>query len=206
MATTQRRPLPSPPRPHLVPLDVHDEYMGLPASYPYSAYVSPFPYQAPFSRQPDAGFGEQTSTLRGGTLLHKGFYDLLSLIPSTPSPSRLFWRAQNDEPVAGPRYEEIPPDTVPVATDASLAPQSPSPRSPPPGRNLKGRRISKDMVSKPTNFMYVRRALYCNSRQFKNNTKCRHLVHASDADQAEALLTRWGPEGQGKVAGSASPL
>ena len=31
----------------------------------------------------------------------------------------------------------------------------------------------------------------------------RHLVHASDADQAEALLTRWGPEGQGKVGGSA---
>lgn len=30
---------------------------------------------------------------------------------------------------------------------------------------------------------------------------CSHLVHASDADQAEALLTRWGPEGQGKLGG-----
>jgi len=29
-----------------------------------------------------------------------------------------------------------------------------------------------------------------------------HLVHASDADQAHALLTRWGPEGQGKLGGS----
>lgn len=48
-----------------------------------------------------------------------------------------------------------------------------------PNRNLRGRRISKDMVSKPTGFV--------------------HLVHASDADQAEALLTRWGPEGQGKL-------
>ena len=28
-----------------------------------------------------------------------------------------------------------------------------------------------------------------------------HLVHASDADQAHALLTRWGPEGQGKLGG-----
>lgn len=26
-----------------------------------------------------------------------------------------------------------------------------------------------------------------------------HLVHASDADQAEALLTRWGPDGLGKL-------
>jgi len=28
-----------------------------------------------------------------------------------------------------------------------------------------------------------------------------HLVHASDADQAEALLTRWGPDGLGKLGG-----
>ena len=28
-----------------------------------------------------------------------------------------------------------------------------------------------------------------------------HLVHASDADQAEALLTRWGPDGMGKLGG-----
>ncbi len=38
----------------------------------------------------------------------------------------------------------------------------------------------------------------------KNNTLnvfIRHLVHASDVDQAEALLSRWGPEGQGKLGG-----
>jgi hypothetical protein len=29
----------------------------------------------------------------------------------------------------------------------------------------------------------------------------RHLVHASDAEQAEALLTRWGPDGLGKLGG-----
>lgn len=29
-----------------------------------------------------------------------------------------------------------------------------------------------------------------------------HLVHASDADQAEALLSRWGPDGMGKIAGT----
>jgi len=37
------------------------------------------------------------------------------------------------------------------------------------------------MVSKPTGFVYI------------------HLVHASDADQAEAFLTRWGPDGLGKL-------
>lgn len=29
----------------------------------------------------------------------------------------------------------------------------------------------------------------------------RHLVHASDADQAEALLRRWAPDGMGKLGG-----
>ncbi|KAG2368113.1 kinase-like protein [Suillus spraguei] len=43
----------------------------------------------------------------------------------------------------------------------------------------KGRRVSKAIVSRPTGFV--------------------HLVHASDAGQAEALLTRWGPDGLGKL-------
>jgi len=37
----------------------------------------------------------------------------------------------------------------------------------------------------------------CNERASHFTT--RHLVHASDADQAEALLTRWGPDGMGKL-------
>ena len=32
-------------------------------------------------------------------------------------------------------------------------------------------------------------------------TRFRHLVHASDADQAEALLRRWAPDGMGKLGG-----
>ncbi|KAG2146052.1 kinase-like domain-containing protein [Suillus bovinus] len=43
----------------------------------------------------------------------------------------------------------------------------------------KGRRVTKALVSRPTGFL--------------------HLVHASDAGQAEALLTRWGPDGLGKL-------
>lgn len=74
-----------------------------------------------------------------GTVLHKGFYDLLAVIP-TPSPSA-FWRTKQPESnqlVAGPRYEQLPQDT-----------QSP-PRKP--------RKISKDMVSKPTGFVCVQLA------------------------------------------------
>ncbi|PPQ62918.1 hypothetical protein CVT24_006158 [Panaeolus cyanescens] len=106
----------------------------------------------------------QTSSIPVGTILHKGFYDLLAMIP-TPSPSRLLWRAQpptspEHSILAGPRYEDLTTNVI-----------KSSPK--------KGRRVSKDMVSKPTGFV--------------------HLVHASDADQLEALLTRWGPDGVGKL-------
>ncbi|KAH9931119.1 kinase-like protein [Epithele typhae] len=142
---SSRRPLPTPPGPasradweHLYPPN------GLPGAHPdLYAFGSPHPAR--------------------WTLLHKGFYDMLALIPSSPSPSRFFWPRQGpaDELISGPRYEQIP------NTRCSAQCLLPS------------RRISKDMVSRPTGFI--------------------HLVHASDADQATALLTRWGPEGQGKL-------
>ncbi|KAJ7188052.1 kinase-like protein [Mycena filopes] len=165
------RPLPSPPSgPRASP---YDDYRGRdehrPDGYPFSG-----PYFAPYS-YPQAP--QLPTTLPGGTLLHKGFYDLLSMIP-TPSPSRLIWGAPAvEEPavVAGPRYEEIRPRAPPAngPPPKQVAPST----SPPPVR--KGRRISKDMVSRPTGFV--------------------HLVHASDADQFEALLSRWGPDGMGKL-------
>ncbi|KAK7472662.1 hypothetical protein VKT23_000775 [Stygiomarasmius scandens] len=129
------RPLPTPPGP------------------PVPLYYDPYPQQ------------QHSSVFAGGTLLHKGFYDLLTMIPT---PSSRLWQQQSQQPdiLAGPRYEHIQP----------LPPQTPAS---PPLSPRRGRRISKDMVSKPTGFI--------------------HLVHASDADQAEALLTRWGPDGLGKL-------
>ncbi|KAG1862558.1 kinase-like domain-containing protein [Suillus subalutaceus] len=110
--------------------------------------------------------------LPAGTFLHKGFYDLLAMIP-TPSQSRFLWGGGGSNQVpptdgeiisAGPRHEDI----------------NPKPRHTPGSSPLKkGRRVSKAMVSRPTGFV--------------------HLVHASDAGQAEALLTRWGPDGLGKL-------
>ncbi|KAH8119243.1 kinase-like protein [Phellopilus nigrolimitatus] len=138
-------------------------------------YVSSAPYPQ-YASRPQPVREEVTSSFPGGTILHKGFYDLLALIPSTTTASRLFWGAPKDEPkdepVAGPRYESIAPKS-PALHGAPV--KTPSPNASP----RKGRRLSKDMVSKPTNFV--------------------HLVHASDADQAEALLTRWGPDGMGKI-------
>ncbi|KAG6920277.1 hypothetical protein DXG01_005046 [Tephrocybe rancida] len=135
-------------------------------------------------------YDEPTSSVPAGTLLHKGFYDLLAMIP-TPSPSRLIWGTPRPVPitpdpiVAGPRYENIGPSPT---------------RALPPASAKKGRRISKDMVSKPTGFVCVS---YVMSYTLPDVDLIlgtfRHLVHASDADQLEALLTRWGPDGLGKL-------
>ncbi|CAE7220852.1 unnamed protein product [Rhizoctonia solani] len=128
---------------------------------------------------------------RNATLVHRGFYDLLSLVPGTAGVGVGTRRGQlntmwpNDELVAGQRYEDIParrpaPAPPPGGTYTRPAgvPVSP-PRAQEPTSPKGKRRISKDMVSQPMGFV--------------------HLVHASDADQAEALLSRWGPDGIGKL-------
>ncbi|GBE81094.1 Serine/threonine-protein kinase CBK1 [Sparassis crispa] len=177
MAASPRRALPIPPGPPLLEFQPYwDGSPSLPSSYHYS--------NTPYMTVPDPPLVPHTATyddqptsriLRGGTLLHKGFYDLLSLIPSAPYPSRLLWR-DSPEPVAGPRYGDITPSVNPAAKPLQIHPNNPVAT---PAKNLNRRRISKDMVSKPTGFV--------------------HLIHASDVDQAEALLMRWGPEGQGKL-------
>lgn len=148
-----RRPLPIPP---IYTQERYDFYgnQDMPQnSYLYSSFIpSPFPYPSYPPDTPANDVGEP-SALRGGTLLHKGFYDLLALIPSTPSPSRLFWRGPNPEPVAGPRYEDITSVGPPAANVAQADVKPTPPTSPPPVKNLKARRISKDMVSKPTGFV-----------------------------------------------------
>jgi hypothetical protein len=163
MAYAARRPLPPPP------MDINgvNEYSGLPrspvssadmysASSPYSAI--PFPY-FPFSSRPAAedSYAPTRSILAGGTLLHKGFYDLLALA----TPSRFFAAATPSKLTAGPRYEQInpgsPPAIVPSALEAKNVVKPPAPGAVTP--LVKNRRISKDMVSSPTGFVYVRSTL-----------------------------------------------
>ncbi|KAG5219604.1 kinase domain-containing protein [Salix suchowensis] len=97
-----RRPLPA------LPTMRAEYYHDLPRSPAmYSATNPYFNSQVPYSpfsdhRAPDLR-EEPTSSVPVGTMLHKGFYDLLAMIP-TPSPSRLLWGppAPSEPIVAGP--------------------------------------------------------------------------------------------------------
>lgn len=155
------RPLPSPPGPQGY-YNLERPMGSQMGAYSSDPYFSRYPNgprtprtAAPY---PPRDAGERPSVLAGGTLLHKGFYDLLSLIP-TPSPSR-FLQGWTQPPatqvLAGPRYEEIGQPGAPAFGKPISRPRSPPsspPLSTPPPK--KGRRVSKDMVSKPTNFVYV---------------------------------------------------
>ena len=143
MAFLYNRPLPSPPS--MANQSSQQYFEADPDMYrPTNPYFSPHSY-LPFTH----GIrDEPPTTLRGGTLLHKGFYDLLAMIP-TPSPSRLFWGVPRPQPeIAGPRYDDIPAQQT-IRTTTQLPPPvaAVTPR--------KGRRISKDMVSSPTGFVYA---------------------------------------------------
>lgn len=76
-----------------------------------------------------------------GTIIHKGFYDLLAYTSSF---------------IAGPRYESIPPSSPPVVVESSaaakaLALDKGNYASPNPGPKP-GARITKDMISHPREF------------------------------------------------------
>ena len=118
-------------------------------------YGAPFPpIRAPenVNAARSGGFYQQTSKiLAGGTILHKGFYDLLSLIPTPASASR-FWASLTPDPIAGPRYEDQA--MKPAPNTLTLPADSPKHAQPLPGKS-NGRRITKDMVSKPTGFVYA---------------------------------------------------
>jgi len=138
-----QRPLPVPPagasspkgpRPNHSPEPMREDLYSL-----NSPYYMPGAYSSYAPYAPDLYEETQTTSVPVGTFLHKGFYDLLAMIP-TPSPSRLLWKAPAHLPeasiVAGPRYEDQ------GYTGTKAMPK-------------KGRRVSKDMVSKPTGFVYV---------------------------------------------------
>ncbi|KAH7108074.1 kinase-like protein [Auriculariales sp. MPI-PUGE-AT-0066] len=161
-----RRPLPHPPdvAPYQ-PVSSADLYAGGPSSS-----------GAGGSRFSPWAFPPTSSTLQAGTLLHKGFYDLLALIPGTPTASKLLgWGIPTTTVQTAPQgpVGMTAPGTTRYEDHLSPA----TPRAQPLPR--KPRKITKDMISRPTGFV--------------------HMIHASDADQAEALLRRWGPDGMGKI-------
>ncbi|KAL4080316.1 kinase-like domain-containing protein, partial [Scleroderma yunnanense] len=164
MAVRSARPLPDPPVETYGDHPINSDLVPLVTSspYPYPSYCPP---------PSDVYDGATPTLLPAGALLHRGFYDLLAMIP-TPSPSRLLWGVT--QPQRPTKAMAIWYEKINAKNDVNSG-QALPPFTPP----KKVRIISKDMVSPPTRFV--------------------HLVHASDADQAEALLTRWGPDGMGKL-------
>lgn len=161
MASPYGRPLPVPPNTRYeagpgMPFLVHNVYSNTPKSSA-DIYANPMHYVPgtpityhPATQASPATQAEQggSSFLLGGAMLHKGFYDLLAMIP-TATASRFLWGQgppkDDTAVVAGPRYENIPPRSPPAAA------ASPNPNTIATPR--KGRRLSKDMVSKPMNFV-----------------------------------------------------
>lgn len=138
MAVRSARPLPRPPIEASEAHPINSDLVPIGAPYPYPTYWSP---------TVDV-YDEAAPMLPAGAVLHRGFYDLLAMIP-TPSPSRLLWRATQPQrsarAMASPRYEEINPKNNVNSGHAlpSLTPPK------------KARKISKDMVSPPTCFVWV---------------------------------------------------
>ncbi|KAN0061854.1 hypothetical protein ACQY0O_005847 [Thecaphora frezii] len=187
------------------------------------------------------------STVKGSAFMHKGFWDIISLVnnqssssrlavpsnsaASPSSPSRLkatlsratggFKRNSIDPFQAGPEYNTGRPtggQTIKATTAAATSRDSlaapgawpklgPADLTTPPsqshasvqastasgmgaalfggalmGPRAQKKRISVDMVSAPRPQSFV------------------HAAHASDAEQAEEILLRWGRDGVGKVA------
>lgn len=147
------RPLPVPPTQRQndfgYPDDHRSDLYAPNSPYHHPQNYPPFPMTGPSNV---VSYDQHPTTLRGGTLLHKGFYDLLSYIP-TPSPSRLLWgepKPEAETPLAGPRYEDIRP----AYTSPPAIPPPPISSSQSPDSSRKQyKRISKDMVSKPTGFV-----------------------------------------------------
>ena len=155
MATYLQRPLPMPPSYATGDYIRRDDVNTLTTEqYQRSYSFFPYTYSPHPAREPAVNSEaiSNNSYLRG-TLLHRGFYDLLALIPSTPSPSRFFWGGnQREELLAGPKYDNSNPPSHPP--NSGYIPSRPPPVSP-PSSPQKGRRISKDMVSRPTGFVYL---------------------------------------------------
>jgi protein-serine/threonine kinase len=186
MAYSSYRPLPSPPA-------MNNSYFhyagprspGGQAGSPRDPYGARYgnPYSSSPVSDPDPYNNyQQQSTLPAGTLLHKGFYDLLSLIP-TPSPSRLLqgWTSQS-QVMAGPRYEQIQ-GASPSASPIPGIPTSPTRASPipaiPMSPPVRSRRISKDMVSRPRNFVCVDHTLSRLCAELPTAISCMRLMRIS---------------------------
>jgi hypothetical protein len=127
---------------------------------------------------------------------------LRSISPNPHTIGRLdFNRRPAPDVVAGPRYEDLPASGTNDAPGGK--PTLPAVSLPPSGfvSPKKGKRICKDIVSSPMGFVYVCDCSTATPSLSLKSGQPFNVVHASDADQAETLLIRWGPDGLSKLVG-----
>lgn len=234
----------------------YNPYQQTPHQYQYNKPATPnslappqrFPNPHPQASLARSRFGNAKmqdsddvprSTVKGSAFMHKGFWDIMSLVNNQTSPSKLApplstnyqapsspsrlkatlsratggLRKNSVDPfLAGPEYNGVSAPNYSHAhgymassqqRDSSASPAAPGayPRPGPPpapsaqmssvpamftgavmGPRAQKKRISVDMVSAPRPASFV------------------HAAHASDAEQAEAILRRWSRDGVGKVA------
>lgn len=113
---------------------------------PYAAFDA----EATPSREPHSE-PQISRFLAGSTMLHDGFYQILSIIP-TPSSPRLLWGPWNQSSsiIPGPRYEDIAPSKPPYLVPGGIEP--PSSFATP---STKYRQVRKETISPPTDFVYA---------------------------------------------------
>ncbi|GAA5940938.1 serine/threonine-protein kinase [Sporobolomyces koalae] len=168
--------------------------LPFPRSILLSSPTRPSPVHEPLASSPPAvSFQPPTFSSRvplpqsSSILLHGGFWDLLSATGSRfYSPSKIATRQQQAEDDAKMKVktERIGKGIASKPTDPRQAIEGGNVHGTPgiaqdTGSTRQKRRVSKDMVGQPRAFA--------------------HLVHASDAEQAEALLMRWHLDKQGKL-------
>lgn len=145
-------------------------------------------------------------------MVHAGFWNILSAAASATG-SRIgssFFPPGQSSPASSPYGDKgasrgtTMPVTTTTATQQQQPRASPPLRGPPHASNngFKKKRISVDMIGRPAQFQWVAAAL---SPAECSLTLCvvavhRHLVHASDAGQASAILRQWRSDNLGKCA------
>ncbi|PWN28132.1 kinase-like protein [Jaminaea rosea] len=161
-------------------------------------------FPTPETRYAPGQSGRTTANGKGSAFMHKGFFDLMQLANdrgNTAGASKFLGSMQDDHRptspskfrstlskatagIRGPSNKVGPP---PSAAAASISPDGSPPAAQSslaalPGVKATKKRINVGQISAPRPSSFV------------------HAAHASDAEQAEALLNRWGRDGVGKVA------
>ena len=158
----------------------------------------PFPRPEYRSPGPNLPVDEErpAATLRGGTLLHNGFYDLLA-----PQRNRkgdgVGISASADPPpdaVAGSRYDDIVDQIMPVP---STIPRPLSVYH--PLARCHQRRQGVIVKTWDLNLRVLCTFTITTHSHLFSSTSPSHLVRTSDAGRAGALLTRLSPDGLGKL-------